>query len=404
MRVRAASLLTLEPDSLAVGEAAGRSIRQAFETDPLRLMLVYGSINHDQVALLEGLSASVGPDVPVVGCSAQGVIANGELTEEGFALGVMGFGGSELEVATAVAHEIERAPRDRGRRLAAALKAQLGGEPGLVCLLYDASCGADVEEMLAGLRSELSCPMVGAGASHIWGPPVTTYQYFGTAAFNRSAVAFGLAGPFETEIALCHGTSPTGVAMTVTRSEGNHLVEFDGRPALEAFREATGLEPGEPVHQDHLGSWAIAVERLVCTLGPEGPETRPVYLIRSATGFDYDAGAVIVQAGIPAGTRVVIHHRTVSAVLDGTKVMGRELAERLVGKRPWAVLGFECGARTAPFLGLEKTIRENADLRQVVGVDVPWLGMMAWGEVAPTGGEPTFHNFTYPLAVLVERS
>jgi hypothetical protein len=404
MRVKASSLLTLEADSLAAGKAAARTIRAAFPADPLRLLLVYGSINHDQAALLEGLRAEAGSDVPIVGCSAQGIVANGELTEEGFALGVMGFGGRELDAAAAVAHEIERAPRELGQSLGRQLRAQLGREPDLVGILYDASSGVDVEEMLTGLRAVLPCPLIGAGASHLWGPPVTTYQYYGTQAFNRGAVAFGLCGPFETELGVCHGTSPTGVAMSVTRSTGNHLLELDGRPALDVFREATGIKPGELLQQDHLASWAIAVERMITVPGPEGPQAEPAYFIRAATGFDYMAGAVIVQASIPAGTRVVLHHRTVRAVLNGTQVMGQELARRLVGRQPWAILGFECGARTAPFLGLEETIRENSELREQVGREVPWLGMMAWGEIAPSGGEPAFHNYTYPLAVLVERT
>jgi small ligand-binding sensory domain FIST len=35
-----------------------------------------------------------------------------------------------------------------------------------------------------------------------------------------------------------------------------------------------------------------------------------------------------------------------------------------------------------------------------VAPDAPWLGMLAWGEIAPVGGEPAFHNYTYPLVVL----
>jgi hypothetical protein len=28
--------------------------------------------------------------------------------------------------------------------------------------------------------------------------------------------------------------------------------------------------------------------------------------------------------------------------------------------------------------------------------------MMAWGEIAPLGGEPAFHNYTFPVLVLTE--
>ena len=96
----------------------------------------------------------------------------------------------------------------------------------------------------------------------------------------------------------------------------------------------------------------------------------------------------------------MFHHRTVEQVLEGTTVMGTNLAKRLDGKTTWAVLGFECAARTFPFLGEENTREEHLSLRAAVAPQAPWLGMMAWGEVAPLGGQSAFHNYTYPLIVL----
>jgi small ligand-binding sensory domain FIST len=80
--------------------------------------------------------------------------------------------------------------------------------------------------------------------------------------------------------------------------------------------------------------------------------------------------------------------------------MGGDLAERVGKRHVLAVLGFECGARTSPFLGLKGTNEENIALQAAIAPDAPWLGMLAWGEIAPVGGEPAFHNYTYPLVVL----
>ena len=97
---------------------------------------------------------------------------------------------------------------------------------------------------------------------------------------------------------------------------------------------------------------------------------------------------------------MVLHHRTEETVVRGTRAMAREMSSRLRGRRPWAAFGFECCARTAPFLGERGTLEENLELQQAVAPEAPWLGMMAWGEIAPVGGVPAFHNFGYPLAVL----
>jgi hypothetical protein len=309
----------------------------------------------------------------------------------------MALGGSAVKTATALEREIAVGTREKGAGMAKRMLSDLGEAPKLVVLLYDPLCGADVHELLGGLREHLSCPIVGGGASQPWGPMVKTYQYFGKEVLSQGAVALALTGPFVAELGVCHGTSPTGVVMTLTRTEGNRLLEIDGRPALDVWREATGYSEGETIDQDHVAAWAIGVERSVQS--PAGRE-QSLYMIRAAFGFDQNEKSVTVQAAIPSDTKIMFHHRTTSAVLEGTKAMAKDLAARLSDRKVWAVLGFECGARTSPFLGSKATVDENVALQGLVAPEAPWLGLLAWGEIAPVGHEPAFHNYTYPLVVL----
>jgi hypothetical protein len=82
--------------------------------------------------------------------------------------------------------------------------------------------------------------------------------------------------------------------------------------------------------------------------------------------------------------------------------MANELRQRLNGRVPWAVLGFECAARTYPFLGPANTRHEHLSLRRAIAPDAPWLGMMAWGEIGPCVGQTAFHNYTYPLVTFLD--
>jgi hypothetical protein len=402
--LKALSTFTLEPDSCDAATTAAREILDAFGTEPPKLLLVYGTINHEQDQLLKTLRTSVGPKPLIVGCSAQGVVSNSQLTEEGYGLGVMGFGGGDLKAAVGIERSVHELPREKGKSVAAQIKSKLGTEPSLICVHYDASRGVNTQEMLAGIGEVLSCPVVGGGASLTWGLPVSTFQYLDTEALQGGIVAFGLSGPFDVELGVCDGTTPTGVHMTVTRTDGNRILEIDGRPAAQAFSEATGHLPGEQLRQDHLVSWALAIERTVSWPSPSGATPRLVHMIRAAGAVDYQTGAVRVQAGFPEGTRVALHHRTKEAVLEGTKAMGQELVSRLAGRKPWAAMGFECRGRTVPFLGAAGTLAEHDLLYGLIGRDVPWIGMMAWGEIASLGSEPAFHNYTYPVALLVPRS
>jgi methyl-accepting chemotaxis protein len=402
MSIQASTSFSQESDSDAAGRSVGSAVRREFGTEPLRAVLVYATVNHDLEELLASIRKEIGPDVELVGCSAQGVVSNDQLTEEGFAVGVMGFGGNALSVSTSVAHDVECDPFEKGKRLAAELKARIGREPRLVVLAYDPLCGVDVEALLRGAQAELPCPIVGGAAGQPWGPPVRTYQCSGDAVFSRGAVALALAGPFDAQIGICHGTVPTGLTITVTKTDGNRILEIDGRRAHDVWCEQTGLDPkaGAVIHQDWAASWAIGVERRYQVQGPNGPSEEVVRMIRGAFGVDSQQGSIILQAAVPEGSKVMFHHREISQVLAGTKGMGLDLASRLHGKTPWAVLGFECAARTFPFLGAANTLEQHRGLRKTVAPDTAWLGMMAWGEVAPLGGQPAFHNYTYPLTVL----
>ncbi|HET6150029.1 MAG TPA: FIST N-terminal domain-containing protein [Polyangia bacterium] len=400
--VLASSHLTIEPDSEEAAHLVGSELMASLAGETPKAIVVYATVNHDQAAVIQGIADIVGPGVAIVGCSSQGAVSNEQVVEEGFVLGAMALGGDALRTAAALERTFQDGSFEKGQRLGRSLKADLGGDPDLVTVLYDPLCGADVERMLVGLQEEITCPIVGGGAGQPFGRPIRTFQYFGREVLSHSVVALGLKGPFSAEIGVCHGTVPSGVVMTITKTDGPRILTIDGISAIECWARVTGYSTSVLPDQNHMAAWAIAVERRTMVPGPDGPVERTAYMIRGAFGVDFETGGITMQTAIPEGTKIMIHHRSNDAVLKGTSVMGEELGQRLAHRQPWAVLGFECAARTSPFLGIAATIEENHSLRAAVAPKSPWLGMIAWGEIAPCNGQPAFHNYTYPLAVLIE--
>lgn len=395
MQKLARSVFSDEPESRDAGRAAAEALLAQFAGAKPKAVVVYATMNHDQQEVLDGVRDAIGKEVLLVGCSVQGVVSNEALTEDGFALGLMGFGGEDVQCAVALEREAQAGSKEKGRNLAKSLKRELNAEPKAILVFYDPLAGIDVEAVLDGMRLEVDCPLVGGAAGQPWGPPQQTFQYWDREVLSHGVVALALSGPFAVEIGICHGTAPTGIASVVTKAEGNHIIEIDGRKAVDVWRETTGCQTEDLVHQSHLAAWAVGVE-------VKGVGGRTERVIRGAFGFAPETGALILQAAVPEGTRVMLHHRTIDHVLNGTEAMGKELATRLAGRKPWAVMGFECAARTYPFLGEANTNTEHQQLRRAVAPDSPWLGMMAWGEIGPCAGRPAFHNYTYPLMLLVD--
>lgn len=387
MAMWARSILSRERKSFTAGRDAGLALSKS-PADKPKLLLVHLTINHRQERFLEGLRSVFGHDVPIIGCSGQGVMGRGAVYEEGYAASVLALGG-ELEVVTARIDEIAQETHAKGEQLARALRQQRHEPPRLTLLYYDPLPGADVARLLQPLDRVLQGPVAGAAAAHFFSTVMTTtFQYFGSEVSSEAAVGVSLYGDFDAVLAYSRGVAPVGLEMTVTSSSGNFLYEFDGRPALDVWQELTGSSgPGDAianaalalgVPDDELdGGWAI----------------RAPYVLSNAAGL-------MLQTPVAAGTKVAFYHRTVEDVLDGTAAMAEELKRRLQGRPLHAVIGFECGGRTAPFLGVDATNQENCQLQRHLSTDAAYAGLVCWGEIFPAGGKTRIHNYAFPVVAL----
>lgn len=389
MAVAAQSFVTSSAGSSATGKDVARRVLDRLAADPA-LVLAYLTVNHDQAAFLAGMRGVLGPSVPVVGCSAQGVVGRGSVREEGYAAGALALGGSSVGITHGLVESIVTDAFERGRELGQKLRAGHATSPKAAVVHYDALSGIDPDRFLAGLFRELECPILGGASAHSFNYESLhqTFQYCDDRVLSGAAVGFALSGELGVEFQGCHGCSPIGIELTVTRAEGNVVKELDGKRAFDVWTELCG-----DIDSNSNQSSALAIG---VPLGPR-PED---YLVRAAYRLDPTSGDVYLGPAIPEGTRIMLHHRTVEDVTDGAARMGRELRARLGERRARAVLGFECGARTRPFLGDDGTLEENLGLQAALGADAAWLGMIPWGELLPVAGRPAFHNYAYALLAL----
>src|SRR3954471_3710345 len=124
MGITSRAFTSTKPSSYETGREAAAAIGQGFEASP-RIVLAHLTVNHDQPAFLRGLREVLGAGVPIVGCSAQGVIGSGMVTEDGYAATVLALGGESLAVAAAGVDDIASDTAAKGKALGSALRAGL---------------------------------------------------------------------------------------------------------------------------------------------------------------------------------------------------------------------------------------------------------------------------------------
>ncbi|HEY0137470.1 MAG TPA: FIST N-terminal domain-containing protein [Nannocystis sp.] len=389
-----------DPDSFAAGATAGRAAleqaRSHAPVDPVAA-IVYSTVLYDQEAVLRGVR-SVLPGARIVGASTQDISRTGDVESGDRVVGVAVLGGSGITARSAYAPNVSKDPANAARMLAEQLGPPPEPDGPPLLLWYDPLTGINVDTLIAGLRAAGYTRILGGGAGQPWGPVYRTYQYFEGRVTRDSAVVLRLGGAVDFVHDLTHGTDTLGLELEVTAAEGNVISAIDGRPALDVWREQLGLGDEDILDIEATAAWALGVS---VTMEPghdyEGPITRSVF------GFRTKTREVVLQAPIPAGTQVQVCHRTPEAVFDRAAVMATRLHTRLAGRSPVLALSFECAARARPFLGEELTRREIGRMQAILGEDLPWLGMYAWGEVAPVGPSTYFHNYTFPLAILCRR-
>jgi hypothetical protein len=354
---------------------------------PPQLVIVYATIMHDQARILRAIQERL-PGVPVAGASSAGVSVNGKATEAPRCLALTVVRSHAVRARVACVEDVAADAARAGRALAEKLGAASTG-PSTVFVWYDPLTGVNVSALLAGL-SEGGYPAVfGGGAGQPLGPRIKTFQYCGDRLLSGSAVALAIDG-LSVVYEMTHGTEPTGLELEVTRARDNVIEELDGQPALDVCREQLGLEEIQVQSPD----WALGFKP------PEGTAYEGLFT-RGIFGTDPDKKTITLQAPVVEGTRVQICIRTREAVMERALVMARRLRAALEGKQPVLAVSFECAARP-PFVGAKLANQEVVDVQSLIGPTIPWIGMLAWGEIAPLSGRSEFHNYTFPLCVLCD--
>ena len=188
------------------------------------------------------------------------------------------------------------------------------------------------------------------------------------------AMSGGLSGvllsPYALPVAvgLTQGCSPIGPAHTVTRADGNVLIELDDQPALGVFQEDIGDVLARDLRR--VGGYIFAA------LPVTGSDTGD-YLVRNLMGIDRDNGLLAIGDVVSTGDKVMFCRRDEdSASEDLRRMLGRLKQRAANGVR--GALYYTCVARGPNQFGPGS--REMKIIADELG-EFPIAGLFANGEI-----------------------
>lgn len=365
-----------DSDSRRAGTYA--AARALVAGDPA-LLIVFCTGVTDPAAVLAGI-ADVAAGVPLIGCSAESLLA-----PDGPSVGVVvtALGGPGLSVSTAAECGLAGRQREAGAA-AARCAVPPPDRPHRALLLFASGEAGNQEAIPAGAYGVVGAamPLVGGTASP-YPPSDHTFVLYGREVLADAVVAATLGSDGPIGVGMRHGFRRVGSPMIVTSSADGLVRTLDDLPALPTYLRRLGA-PAE-AYQD-----VAAFERFAATR-PIGVRRRTSVELRDVSYGEHLAdGCLYASAGIPEGGMIWLMEGDEESNLAAAEGAGAAAVDALGGAEPLGLLAFDCTSRGA-LLGEGGIQREVERLGAAVG-GAPVAGAYTWGEIARVRGILGYHN------------
>jgi small ligand-binding sensory domain FIST len=318
----------------------------------------------------------------LAGATIHGVLAAGREHVGGPLVAV--FAASGLAAEPFLIPDLRGEERHAGEQIAALLGDAPRAED-LVIVLPDPRA-LEPAPLLAGLREALgAATVVGAGAMGALSD--SPLQWAGRRIESGALAGMVLRASKPPRVGVTQACRPATELLTVTRARGNWILELDGRPALEVYREAAR----EPLAAD----LRRAAAHLLVALPRDAAESLAPgsYLVRNVAGFALSENAFAIPERLAPGRRIALAHRDPESARDDLKAMLATLS----GGAAAAALYFDCCARGAGFFGVQDL--EAAYLERALA-PAPLLGVFGSCEIGPVAAGTELLTYTGVLALL----
>jgi hypothetical protein len=346
------------------------------------LVLIFTSGEPDPAAAAHEAHAAAG-GAHVAGMTGTGVISGDHLLENGCS--AIAFSST---LATGVGAADAGDPREAGREATAEALATIGDAAYRAVLLFvDSECG-DQAEFVAGAYA------VAGGRIHLAGGAAAgsvRARFADGHALSSGVVAVAIGGSAPIGVGAAHGCFMRGAPSIVTRADGPHVAQLDGRPAESVYLERLSVDGDVD---------AEGFEELTMTHPLAEPDLsgalRPRYVRARTPG-----GGLICATSIEPNAAVAVCGQTPETIVQSAHAAAADARSQLEGP-PEAVLVFNCAARSAWFTGPFGAALAERELDAVAAAfgDPPpsVVGVYTRGEIGRVRGAKGDRNHSVVVA------
>lgn len=384
--LRFASALSKKTDAEAAVRDLADAVRMQIGHGPLHLAFVFFSPHHTRNADL--IARMIREELCIeacLGCSGEGVIADGEELETAAALTL--WVGCLPDVRL---HPLRLAFSQTQDQIQMAGWPETSAEPSTFILLADPFT-TPMHEVLSVMTDRYpSGQAIGGLAGGGRGAGDNRLVMNGDT-YDGGVVGVQLSGPLAVRTIISQGCCPIGERYMVTRAEQNMVFELGGKPAISRLQEVfESLE--EPRRRNahralHIG---IAIDE------HRSRFERGDFLVRNLVGADQQTGAIAIGDHVQEGQTVQFQLRDAKSASDDLHVLLAADCAKHHQNPPLGALLFSCCGRGEGLFG--RSHHDSTVVQERVG-PIPVAGFFAQGEIGPVGGKNFLHGYTASVAL-----
>jgi small ligand-binding sensory domain FIST len=408
--VKFAGCASVSEDGARAASQACDQVFDALQAAP-DLALMFLSPHHVEqaVEVTRILRQRLG-DVPLLGVSAQGVIAGGAEIERSPAVSILAaslpgvrlsvFSDDDLPVVES-ATEAEEQWTPRMGLAADSRAVLLLADPTSVPMMtllpwFNAAANK------AGAGGPGHVQVVGGMASASTKPGANVV-ILNDRVRRHGLVGVTISGKIQVDTVLSQGCKPFGPTMVVTKSHRNLIFELGGKPALEAMQEVVGELSDKDRESLQQGMFVgMVIDEHKPRFG------RNDFLMRAVLGADPQRKAVAVADFPKVGQTVRLHMRDartaeedLALLMDAQKLYDSPVGSLLItcngrGERMFGHPHHDASAVERAFAPQRGETRSAAGkiVEPANDAAIPQAGFFAAGEVGPIGGKSFLHGHT----------
>jgi hypothetical protein len=378
-------------------KAAQEAVQKAFlaaGTEQPDFVFLFTSLGYEPEKLLQAVRQATG-NCPLVGCSGQGVIVQGEADESSFSVAILAIKSDELHFSNHLVLRQQAAETLSFEQVGQTLGHKLQSDQitdAIALFLFTDGLTLNFDRLAAGLQSVLKpenpLPILGGAAGSDLEMQMT-YQFCDDRVVSDGTVVALMSGNAQIAWAVNHGCVPIGTEYKITRAEGNLIYELDHKPVFEVLQQYFSDE--------EIDRWDRTMVSFCFGIKSQGEEE---FTIRYLPRKDQEAGAVMLQTEVTEGTGIWVMRRDQELIYQGAEHLAESLKAKLNGQIPKFIMQFDCYGRGKSISTEQQKHQLLHRLQQNIGADLPWIGFYSHGEIAPIGQQNTFHNYTLVLTAI----